>query len=388
MRSFTLETLRILNIWSEYIFGKLAKPTNGLSDTNYKHKQKTPQIIPLFLSSRKAHPKANFPKFSVLQKLNATKLIRLPAYKGDANEQIDIGTLCYNSRNYKLALFWYWLAAGQGHPEAEFLLGLHYEEGKIIGQNYVQAVKYFKRSAEQGFVLGQNNYAWMLIRGDGVEKNYEKGFKWYKLAAEQGFYKAQFVVGLAYFWGGWPSVAKQNFQEAAKWLGLSADQGDPEAQFYLGRIYHQGGIVERGKQNEFAWRKISDKDRIAEKQLDLWLGDNTKDEVAQDFEETIKWYQLAADQDNPDAQFNLGLMHLKGHGVTQDHEKGIDLIESASEHDHPAALYHLGLAYDLGDGVEPDDDYSNCNYEIAAEYGHSGARFGMTGDGSQNYRGN
>ena len=59
--------------------------------------------------------------------------------------------------------------------------------------------------------------------------------------------------------------------------------------------------------NEFEWRKISDKDRIAEKQLDLWLGDNTKDEVAQDFEEAIKWYQLAAEQDNPDAQFNLRL---------------------------------------------------------------------------------
>ncbi len=156
----------------------------------------------------------------------------------------------------------------------------------------------------------------------------------------------------------------------------------------MGRIYHQGGIVERGQQNEFAWRKISDKDRIAEKQLDLWLGCDTKDEVAQDFEEAIKWYQLAADQDNPDAQFNLGLMYLKGHGVSQDYDEGIDLIERASEHDHPTALYHLGLAYDLGDGVEPDDEYSNWNYEIAAEYGHSGARFGMTGDGSQNYRGN
>ena len=77
-----------------------------------------------------------------------------------------------------------------------------------------------------------------------------------------------------------------------------------------------------------------------------------------------------------------------GHGVSQDYDEGIEWIERASEKDHPGALYHLGLVYDLGDGVEPDDEYSNWNYEIAAEYGHSGARFGMTGDGSQNYRGN
>jgi uncharacterized protein len=388
MRSFTLEAIRILNIWSEYILGKLARPKVDTPETIFKYEQKTPQIIPLFLSGGKTYPKVNSPKIPVWQKLKSAKLIRLPSYKGDADEQLGIGTLGYNSENYQLALLWYWLAARQGHAEAQFLLGLLYEEGEIIGQDYAKAVRYFKRSAEQGFVLGQNNYAWMLIRGDGVERNFEAGFKWYRLAAEQGFYKAQFVVGLAYFFGDWSSVAKQNFQEAVHWLRLSADQGDPDAQFYLGRIYHQGGVIERGQQNELPWRKISDKDRIAEKQLDLWLGDNTKDEVAQDFEETIKWYQLAADQDNPDAQFNLGLMHSKGHGVTQDHEKGMDLIESASEQDHPGALYHLGLAYDLGDGVEPDDDYSNCNYEIAAECGHSGARFGMTGDGSQNYRGN
>ena len=85
---------------------------------------------------------------------------------------------------------------------------------------------------------------------------------------------------------------------------------------------------------------------------------------------------------------SIGVMYLRGHGVSQDYDEGIEWIERASEKDHPGALYHLGLAYDLGDGVEPDDDYSNLNYEIAAEYGHSGARFGMTGDGSQNYRGN
>ena len=101
MRSFTLEAIRILNIWSEYIFGKLVKPKDNISNTIFEHKQKTPQIIPLFLSSKKANPKGNVPSFSVWEKIKSAKLMRLPSYKGDADEQLGIGTLCYNSENYQ-----------------------------------------------------------------------------------------------------------------------------------------------------------------------------------------------------------------------------------------------------------------------------------------------
>ncbi len=358
MRSFTLETIRLLNIWSDYIFGKLVKPKDDTPNTSIRHKQKLP------------------------------RLIRLPAYKGDADEQYNLGRLFHDSQCSQMAYHWFRIAAKQGHAKAQYLTGCYYATGFRVEKDYPEAVKWYRRSAEQGFAVGQRSYAEMLLLGRGIEVNNEEAIKWHKLAAKQGVALSQYFLGAVYFYGAWPSTAKQNFQEAVKWLRLVANQGYSGAQFHLGKIYHKGGIVESGQQSEFEWRKISDKDRIAEKQLDLWLGDNTKDEVAQDFDEAIRWYQLSAEQDNPNAQFNLGLMYIKGHGVSQDHEKGIEWIERASEHDHPDALYYLGRAYDLGDGVEPDDDYSNLNYEIAAEYGHSGARFGMTGDGSQNHRGN
>jgi uncharacterized protein len=389
MRSPTLEAIQLLNIWAKYILGKFARPKDKTSDTIFEREQKDPQIIPLFTSSKKAKPKDNLPSLSVWQKLKSAKLIRLPAYKGDAEEQYNLGKLYCSIESYKLAFHWHRLAAMQGHVSAQVVLGMFYDRGaEGVEKNYVEAAKWFKRAAEQGDASGQYRFSRMLMLGRGIERNFKDGCKWCKLAAEQGVAFAQNFIGEAYFYGDWSINVKQNFQEAIRWWKLAADQGDSMAQFNLGLVHHKGGVVGRGQQNEFEWRKISDQERTAEKQIDLWLGDNTNDGVAQDFDEAVKWYQLAADQDNPNAQFNLGLMYLKGHGVSQDHEKGMDLIESASEHDHPAALYHLGLAYDLGDGVEPDDDYSNCNYEIAAEYGHSGARFGMNGDGSQNYRGN
>jgi uncharacterized protein len=41
--------------------------------------------------------------------------------------------------------------------------------------------------------------------------------------------------------------------------------------------------------------------------------------VPQDYSEAVKWYRLAADQGDAQAQCNLGLMYAAGHGVPQDY---------------------------------------------------------------------
>jgi TPR repeat protein len=43
------------------------------------------------------------------------------------------------------------------------------------------------------------------------------------------------------------------------------------------------------------------------------------DGVAQNYAEAVKWYRLAADQGDADAQFFLGTMYEQGHGVPQDY---------------------------------------------------------------------
>ena len=41
--------------------------------------------------------------------------------------------------------------------------------------------------------------------------------------------------------------------------------------------------------------------------------------VPQDDKTALKWYTLAAEQGDADAQFNLGLMYYNGQGVPQDY---------------------------------------------------------------------
>jgi TPR repeat protein len=45
---------------------------------------------------------------------------------------------------------------------------------------------------------------------------------------------------------------------------------------------------------------------------------NNGEGVTQDYKEAEKWYRLAAEQGDPEAQYNLGVMYDTGKGVTQD----------------------------------------------------------------------
>lgn len=47
----------------------------------------------------------------------------------------------------------------------------------------------------------------------------------------------------------------------------------------------------------------------------VWEGDG----VPQDFKEAFKWYRLAANQGDADAQYNLGFVYEYGDGVAQDY---------------------------------------------------------------------
>jgi TPR repeat protein len=40
--------------------------------------------------------------------------------------------------------------------------------------------------------------------------------------------------------------------------------------------------------------------------------------IALDYSEAMKWYRMAAEQHNLEAQFNLGVMYEEGRGVAQD----------------------------------------------------------------------
>jgi TPR repeat protein len=71
------------------------------------------------------------------------------------------------------------------------LLGLLYERGIGVSQNYTEALKRYRLAADQGDAAAQNNLGRLYERGKGVQQSYMEALKWYRLAAAQGDKDAQ-----------------------------------------------------------------------------------------------------------------------------------------------------------------------------------------------------
>jgi len=67
-----------------------------------------------------------------------------------------------------------------------------------VPENDIEAVRWFRLAAEQGYDLAQFNLGNMYRDGDGVPENDVEAVKWYRLAAEQGQVNAQNELGLLY----------------------------------------------------------------------------------------------------------------------------------------------------------------------------------------------
>ena len=89
------------------------------------------------------------------------------------------------------------------------------------------------QAAEQGNADAQFNLGVMYDTGQGVRQDYAQAVQWYRKAAEQGNAKAQYNLGLMYANG---KGARQNLVIAKEWFGKACDNGDQTGCEYYGKI--------------------------------------------------------------------------------------------------------------------------------------------------------
>src|SRR2546427_676531 len=117
--------------------------------------------------------------------------IRAKAEKGDAQSQFELGTSFSVgnlgvSKDEVEAVKWYRKAAEQNYAEAQCDLGVCYERGEGVEQDYAEAVKWFRKAAEPNDDDAQYNLGVCYAKGQGIAKDYVEGYKWLLLAAAQG----------------------------------------------------------------------------------------------------------------------------------------------------------------------------------------------------------
>ena len=114
-----------------------------------------------------------------------------------ADAQLFLGILYNNGKgvlqDYKEAEKWFRLAAEQGNRQAYLFLGEMYEDGRGVPQSYKEAVRLYRLSAEKGYASAQNFMSRMYFLGQGVPQDYVLAHMWANLAASNGSKDA--VVG-------------------------------------------------------------------------------------------------------------------------------------------------------------------------------------------------
>jgi hypothetical protein len=85
--------------------------------------------------------------------------------------------------------------------------------------------------------------------------------------------------------------------------------------------------------------------------------------------QAVKWYRMAAEQEDAWAQNRLGLMFRSGRGVEADKAEAVKWYKKAARQKYAAAMFNLGTAYYNGDGVGIDDVVACAWFLLAEDFG-------------------
>lgn len=207
-----------------------------------------------------------------------------------AQDAFQNGKAAFDRKDYAEALRSLSIAAAQGNARAQTMIGMMYENGLGVGQDYGQAATWYLKAANQGEVGGEAAIGRLFFLMD-QDKYYRLAMDWLHKAADQGNAEAQYYIGLMYVAG--RGVA-QDTREGLLWLGKSAAQGNVLAETLLGHLYlGQAGVpIDYGK--------------------------------------ALTWLTKAAQQGNVDAQVVLGWMYKEGKGVEPDWKTALSWIRKAA----------------------------------------------------------
>jgi uncharacterized protein len=109
------------------------------------------------------------------------------AFAGDAEEGFVRGYAAYQARNHAEAATWWLKAAEQGHPRAQNGLGVLYEEGLGLQQDFKLAARWFREAAENGYAFAMANLGLLYRDGRGVPQDDIEAHKWLNLASSINF---------------------------------------------------------------------------------------------------------------------------------------------------------------------------------------------------------
>jgi TPR repeat protein len=240
--------------------------------------------------------------------------------------------------------------AQSGHIRDQFALGRAYAEGKGVSQDYVQAMLWFRRAADQGNPGAMTEVGRMYAQGLGVTQDPQEALRWFLRAAADGYAPAQTNVGILYFSG---IGVKQDISAGIAWLLKAEAKGEPSAKVSLGLAYLSGVGVEKNERRAIGLFQKAAKQSLPAAQYFLGHCHEHGIVFKTDSTEAVRWYEMASAQAYAPAKTELGLMYREGRGVLKDRAQARALLTAAGQIGDPKAFVALAtMSQDGEDGVD------------------------------------
>lgn len=207
-------------------------------------------------------------RFDAGQPEQGVAILRPMAQDGNAEAQFLLG-LAYDdgrgvARDRRRALDLFEAAAAQGHSDAAYLAGLAHYRGRGTPADKDRAVDYIRQAADAGHAAARYRMGLLHQRGDGVGQDPAVAVDWFRLSADQGFPEAAAALAAAYENG--VGVAK-DLPWAIRWHERAAGYGVAGSQFKAGLFLSAGRGVPVDREDGLKWLILADRngdDRAAQ----------------------------------------------------------------------------------------------------------------------------
>ena len=290
--------------------------------------------------------------------------------------------------------------AGTGDVESEYRAGTMLLKGETVSPNFDEGRKRLRLAAEKGHVEAQ--YDLGLLYEQGLYEttvDCQEAARWFQMAAEMGHAKAQICLGLLHFNGtgvplhrtrgillleGPQNLRRYPDPEARELFAAAREMIDfqskyPSAALSLSRPSRPGIVqkptdAENLKPAEPPKTEFERIEALAESgnaEAEYLLGSWYKDgiHVTKDPSEALRLFRLSAEQGNPKAQVLLGRMFDSGEGTSPDKGEAFKLFYRAAKSGYVPGAVELGKKYDAGEGVHEDPIEAFAWFSLAVTRG-------------------
>jgi TPR repeat protein len=173
--------------------------------------------------------------------LNAPRL-----YEKGMNALIGVGV----SQNDLDAIDYFRRSADLGYPPAQVVLGYFYDTGFRVTQNSTEAADWYKKAAKLDDRLAEWLLGRLYFTGNGIPRDLSAAETWLQKAADQNDPFGEYLLGMA-------KLERNDYPKAAELFRKAAVQGLPQAQQQLGELYKQGRGVNADKFEAYVWLLLS-----------------------------------------------------------------------------------------------------------------------------------